>query len=95
VAVSIYQYYFGHTLLCRLFEPGEHDQHSDLAVTGRGSNPARGKQFISSPKRPNRAWYPLSLLFNVYRWLFTPEVNRLWHDVDHTPPSGAEVKNKR
>ena len=33
----------------------------------RSSIPGRGKCFFSFPKRPDRLWGPLSLLFNGYR----------------------------
>jgi hypothetical protein len=36
-------------------------------LRNRGSIPNRGKNFVSSPKRPDRLWCPPSLLFNVYR----------------------------
>jgi hypothetical protein len=38
---------------------------SDQATgwTVRGLNPARGKSFFSSPKRPDGLWGPLSVVF--------------------------------
>jgi len=49
--------------------------------------------FISSPKCPYRLWSQPSLLFNDYRGSFRGA--RLpWHEVNRSPPSGAEIKNE-
>jgi hypothetical protein len=62
-----------------------------------GSNPGRGKGFLSSPSRPDRLWCPASLLlFKGYKSSFSV-AKRPGHDVyplDHSSPSIAEVKNK-
>ena len=58
----------------------------------RGSNPSRSTRFYS-PKRPDRLWGPPSLLLNGYRVSF-PRVKWPLREVNHSPPSSAEVKNK-
>jgi len=45
-----------------------------------------------SPSRPDRLWGPPSLLFNGYRALFLG-VKRPGREADHSPLSGAKVKN--
>jgi len=59
------------------------------SVLGRGND----GNFFSPPSRPVRLWGPLSLLSNRYRGLCPPGVKRLRREADHSPPSGAEVKN--
>ena len=50
------------------------------------SKPGRGKRFFFSPKHRHRPWaHPASYSVDVKR----PELEN-----DHSPPSGAEVKNK-
>jgi len=49
-------------------------------------------EFVSSPKRPDRPWGLLSLLFNAC-WGFFPEAKRPAWKADHRPPPSAEVKN--
>ena len=52
-----------------------------------------GGRFFSSPKRPDRLWGPPSLIFSGYRGI-SSGVKRPECDVDHSPPSSAEVKNE-
>jgi len=35
-----------------------------------GSNPSKGKRFVSSPKCADWLWDPLTLLFNGYQGIF-------------------------
>ena len=60
----------------------------------RISNPDRSKQFFSSPKRPDRFWIPLNLLFYRYRGSFQG-IKRSGPEVSHLSPVSAEVKNAR
>jgi len=48
-----------------------------------------GNGFFSSVKCPERLWGPPRLLFSGYR----VGIKQLRHDVDHSPPYRAEVKN--
>jgi len=41
--------------------------------TVQGSSPIKDKSFSSSIRRPDRLWYPFSILLNRY-WLFFPGV---------------------
>jgi hypothetical protein len=68
------------------------DIHGALLQRG-GSSPGRGKRFFFSPKRPDRLWGPPSPLFNGYRGSF-PGLQRPGREVNHSPPSSAEVKNE-
>ena len=45
---------------------------------------------------PNKEWLwgPASLLFDG-QWCSLPGIKRLWHEVDHSPPTSAEVKKAR
>jgi hypothetical protein len=54
---------------------------------------SQGKRFVSSPKLPDGLWGPSSLIFNGYRGYFTG-VKRLGQEVDSSPTSNVEVKNK-
>jgi hypothetical protein len=58
-----------------------------------GSNPDRVKGFISSANRPGQLWGPPSLILNRYRGSFQG-VKRAGREVDHSPPSSAEVRNE-
>jgi len=44
-------------------------------------------------KSPYRPWDPFSLPFNGY-WGSFPRLKQPGHDVDHSTPSSADVKNK-
>jgi hypothetical protein len=80
------------TLSNHICDPGQRNRYGDLA-TGwkiRNSNPGRGKRFLSSP---DWIWDPPSLLFNKYRDSYL-RAKRPEREVDHSPPSSAEVKNE-
>jgi hypothetical protein len=62
----------------------------------RGSSPGRRNRFFSSPKHPDRRWYPPSLLFNGYLeggglflWIKQP-----MREAANSSPSTAEIKTK-
>jgi len=75
--------------------PSQRSRYRDYATvsTFRGSNSGRGRNFLSSPKRPYRLWYPLSIPLNGY-WCSFPGLKRSGRDVDHSAPSSADVKNE-
>lgn len=52
-----------------------------------------GKRVFSSVECPNRLWRLPSLLFNGYRGFF-PGVKRTGRQVNHSPPSSDDIKNK-
>ena len=58
--------------------------------TDKKKNPDRARRYFFFSKSPNRLW---SLLLNGYRVSF-PVVKRPGSDIDHLPPSSAEVKNE-
>ena len=65
-------------------------------VTGwtvRGLNHGSGKISVSSPKRPNRLCGPHNLIINAFRRSFL-RVKRPKREVNNSPPSSLEVKNK-
>jgi hypothetical protein len=51
------------------------------------------KRLFSSPKRPDRFWGPPSPVFKRY-WGSFPRVEWSGREVDHSPPTSAEVKNE-
>jgi hypothetical protein len=57
-----------------------------------GSNPGRGKKFVSSSKRPDRLWGPRNLVFKGYR-RSSPNVKRPESKANHLLPNSAEVSN--
>jgi hypothetical protein len=66
------------------------------AATGwtvRTSNPVKSKGFFSLLKCPPRLWGGHNLLFRGYEDAFAGW-KRPGRDVDHSPPSSAEVKNE-
>lgn len=58
--------------------------------TTQGLNPGRGQRYFSSPNHPDWLYVLSSFLFNGYQDCF-PGVRLPGHQVDHTPPSSAEV----
>jgi hypothetical protein len=65
---------------------------SDYGLDDRGSIPDRGRGFFFLPLRPDRLWAPPSLLSSGNRGPFPGGKARPGRDVDHSPPSSAEVK---
>jgi hypothetical protein len=59
-----------------------------------GSIPSRGKRFSSVPNHKGRFLGPSNTLFTGCREVLKPEAMQLRHEVDHSPPSSAEVKNE-
>jgi hypothetical protein len=59
-----------------------------LGSRGVGVRIPVGIRFSSSPHRPHQLWGPPSLICNV-----SPGVKRMGREVDHSPPTSAEVKN--
>ena len=53
-----------------------------------------GGRFISSSKRPDPLWGSLGLIFNGYCEFFLWSVKQPGREVDHSPHSIAQVKNK-
>ena len=74
-----------------------HD-HASISENGtatrlRGSNPGRGKRFITPSKRPDRLWAPPSLQFTVHR-VFFPRVKQPRREPDRSLPSRVEAENE-
>jgi len=57
-------------------------------VSGRG----RERTFLSLPPRPDWLWGPSNLLSNQY-WDHSSGIEQSWHEPDHSPLFGAEIKN--
>jgi len=53
-------------------------------------NPGRGKRFLFSSKRPDCLWGPRSFVFDGC-WGSFPGAKRHGREVNHSPPSRAEV----
>jgi len=68
-------------------------QRPATSCTVWGSNPSRGKIFSLPQNRQDHFLGLRSLLFNENLCYF-PEVKRPEHELGHSPPSSAEVKNK-
>jgi len=68
-------------------------QQLGCRLANLGLNPSRGNSFFSFPKHPHHLWGPPSLLYRqtpgVFPWVKCPG-----HEVDHSVPSTAEVKNQ-
>jgi len=56
-------------------------------------NFGRGQIFVSSPKFQDRFWAPLGFFLGGY-WVYFVGKKMLGYDVNHPPPSRAEVKNE-
>ena len=52
------------------------------------------ERFHASRKHPYRLWDPLSPLIKGFRGLRPRGVKRQGHELEHSSPSSAEVKNK-
>ena len=63
---------------------------NDTISMVRGSNPGGDKMFRI---RPDRHWGPPSLLYKGYR-VSLSEVKRLWHGLDYSTSSNAEVQEE-
>jgi hypothetical protein len=70
----------------------QRSRFSDLPQAGRSGNriSVDGKIFRI---RPDRLWGPPSLPYNVYR-VSLPGIKRPGRDVEHPPPSSAEIKER-
>lgn len=64
-----------------------------MGLTVQGSNPTRGKGYSSAQICPDQLCSPPRLLFNGYGGCST-RVKQLGHDINHSPPSTAEVKHE-
>jgi len=71
-----------------------HSQYIDYASSWalRGSNPSRGKRFISSPHLVDRLRSLPSFLCDGYRYL-SPGVKRSGLDADRSPLYSTDIKN--
>ena len=57
------------------------------------SNLGWGKRFLSTVKHPDLLWGLPTLLFDGY-WGFFQGIKWPGHEIDHSPPSSAEVKDE-
>lgn len=64
-----------------------------IGWTIRGLNTGRRKKFSLLQNQSNWFWGLSSILFNLYCGSF-PAIKQLWRELDHSPPSGAQVKNE-
>ena len=69
------------------------DYATGWMTRGSNSDRGRGKKFFCSLRFPGLSCALPSHPFSGYRLPF-PKVNQLVRDVDHSPPSIAEVKNE-
>jgi hypothetical protein len=51
-----------------------------------------GSRIFTSPNRPHRLWGPPNLLSKGYGGALSPGVRRPGREVDHSPPTSAEIK---
>jgi hypothetical protein len=58
-----------------------------------GSNTVKNKGYFSLLKHPGRLWGRRNLVFSVYEHAF-PGLKRRGRDIEHLPPSIAEVNNE-
>jgi hypothetical protein len=77
-------------LYMRKGRPGHRSRYSDSIRAGRSGNwiPLGDEIFRTRPDWP---WGPPRLLYSE-NWVSFPELKRPWRDVDHPPPSSAEVE---
>jgi hypothetical protein len=59
----------------------------------QGSSPGWDWEFFSSLPRPDRFWWPTQPRIQWVPRGLSLGVKRPGHEYDHSPPSGAEVKN--
>ena len=64
-----------------------------MGWTIEGSIPSRIERSFSSPKHPDQLWIQPSLLSNDYMGSFL-EVKQPEHEIDHSLPTIAEIKNE-
>ena len=64
-----------------------------MGWTVQDLNPTRDKGFSSTQKCPDQLYSPPQFLFNWYWGPFT-RVKQMGHDVNHSPPSTADVKHE-
>ena len=62
-------------------------------LKNRGSIPVRAKELESSPKRPDRPWYPASLHNPKLPQILSQWLKRPGREVDQSLPSNSEVMN--
>jgi hypothetical protein len=65
---------------------------TDYWLDNWGSIPGGGWEFFSFTLCPDRLWGPPSLLSSGYQEALSLGVKRPGLEADHSPPSGAEVK---
>jgi hypothetical protein len=58
-----------------------------------GFDSQQGKRFSSTPQHPDWLYGLPSLLSSEYQGHFFPRGKAIMHEVNHSPPSTAEVKN--
>jgi hypothetical protein len=84
---------FRRHIICFFFLPVERNKGNLVELTNW--NPGRGKLFISSPKRPDPLWGPLTPLCSGYRVLFPPVggggVKRPEREAEAVTPLNVEV----
>ena len=59
----------------------------------RTGQSGKRNEFLSSPNRPDRLWWPSNLLFS-WNWACYPGIKRPGSESGHWPLSSAEVKNE-
>jgi len=69
-------------------QPDVHTKFFNLAL-----KPSRDKRFFNYPNCPDPLCSPPSLIIQQVLDVLSAAVKLLGHDVDHSPPSSAKVKN--